>query len=158
MDEGTLANRIERSREYFEYLPMALSADWNELYALYQCGQLPLPQTMTLLHPGHYKHNVKDIKTVLGDRTFQLEAGMQSQKCGALAVWGYVCPIVQHQSLAADHEFPYSLGGPTVSSNKRFLCPLHNQMKSNDVHFYPWEKLEPEWVSATLIRIKRYIS
>jgi len=154
MEEGILTSRIGRSREYFEYLPSALTTNWHELYALYQRGQLPLPHVMTLLHPDNYRHNIKNI---LGDRAFPLEAGMQSQRCGALDVWGYVCPIVQDRRLAADHEFPYSLGGPTVSTNKRFLCPLHNQMKSNDVHFFPWEKPEPEWVSDTLLRIKRYI-
>jgi len=151
-----LSDRIELSRQYFEYLPFALSSNWHNLYALYQEGELTLPQKMTLLHPDHYRQNTNNVKQVLGDRTFPIEAGMQSQKCSSLFVWGYVCPITEHRGLAADHEFPYSLGGPTISSNKRFLCPLHNQMKSNDVHFFSWEQPEPEWVLDTLKRIKRY--
>ena len=60
-------------------------------------------------------------------------------------MWGYECPFPKSEKVL-DHEFPYSLGGPTNNAfNKRILCKWHNMIKANDIHNYPWEKIFDEY-------------
>lgn len=87
---------------------------------------------------------VKDkIPIIQGPRTFT--GKVQLPSCQAIDIWGYDCPFDQ-ADLVNDHLFPYSLGGVTSDAyNLRVLCHWHNQIKSSDIHVYPWEKLFNEY-------------
>ena len=79
-------------------------------------------------------------------------------KCRSMLLWGYECPFEDINQLAADHCFPYSLGGPTLATNKIYLCKWHNQIKAGDIHIFPWELGEPQWLLPMIDRIKRLLS
>jgi hypothetical protein len=158
MDISILQGRIDTACAYVNAVENSLQSNWLQRYELYRQGRLSLPDAIALVHPYHYEHLDSGL-TVRGPRTFASEVGIEGIKCKADILWGYECSRVLEVNIAADHLFPYSLGGPTLGSNKLYLCALHNQMKSSDIHLYPWEKGEPVWLSdrlATIWRFKRY--
>ena len=155
MNTYVLKKRVEAGQEYFRFLPQALSTKWIDLLEAHRRAVLSVPQSLTLLHPLHFAEYVSNIEQVLGPRSFSSEQGASSLSCAALYIWGYQCPISDNPPLCADHAFPYSLGGPTIGANKRYLCTLHNQMKSNDIHFFSWEEGVPNWFENAIHRIER---
>lgn len=150
----SLSMRILMGREYIISIDSSQSIDWETQYLLYRQNALSLPESLALLYPIHYesKNNSQSIR---GPRGFPGERSLSSMKCQANDIWGYPCPLDSTRiSVVADHVFPYSLGGPTNSDNKTYLCEFHNQLKGNDIHFFPWEKGEPTWLKTTLNRIQ----
>lgn len=144
-------------QKYVSSLYRISVSDWQQYYSQYLQNELGLAESMALIHPDHYKH-VSTANQIRGDRTFPKEQGMTSIKCSADVIWGYSCSIELTSGIYADHLFPYSLGGPTVSNNKLYLCEFHNQVKGNDIHIYPWEEGEPEWLKGLLFRINRLLT
>ena len=111
-----------------------------------------------LVHPDHYR----DIPfigadcSVRGARSFAKEAAMSAKRCGSEFIWDYLCPIEPDGStISADHLFPYGYGGPTLASNKIYLCARHNAMKGPDLHCFTWEKGPPIWLDETLSLLAR---
>jgi hypothetical protein len=141
------AFRTAQCRDYLAALEAIRFGNWQVLFDARMRQDLGLAATLALVHPDVYSHR-DGAEMVRGARIFAREA--PRQKCGAVLCWGYEC---DRPADCADHLFPYSLGGPTVSANKLYLCWLHNQMKSNDAHCYPWERGEPSWLQSTLARI-----
>jgi hypothetical protein len=154
MDVQILAARINACRSYLEALERSFQSNWLASHDLYTARKLSLFDSFALAHPAHYE-GLDTRGTVRGPRPFGEEVAIGSLQCRSEQFWGYPCSQSGVQHLVADHFFPYSLGGPTVVSNKVYLCKLHNQMKSNDVHLYPWELGEPQWLSACLEAIRR---
>lgn len=111
---------------------------------------------LAILHPQNFeKHLGKPIskdkitqlqKEIQGPRSFMTQRNNRNMnQCQSLDMWGYECPFPESDK-ALDHEFPYSLGGPTNNAfNMRILCKWHNMIKANDIHNYPWEKLFDEY-------------
>jgi hypothetical protein len=155
MDIEILQRRINTACAYVSALENSFQNNWLEQYELYLQGKLRLPEIVALVHAHHYEH--LDLNSIVrGPRHFAKEVGMDNVKCRAEVLWGYTCGRTLEIAIAADHLFPYSLGGPTLGSNKIHLCALHNQMKSNDVHLYPWEIGEPVWLKNCLAAIWRF--
>jgi len=149
MDTQLLQQRILAAQSYYEALERSFEHPWLEQHEALLVGQLPLAEAMTLLHPQHYEARERT-EHLRGPRAFSEQVGTGGLRCAGVQVWGYECP---NTDLVADHWFPYGLGGPTISSNKLLLCRAHNTGKSSDVHFYVWERGEPEWLRVTLEKI-----
>ena len=149
---GKLKKRVECGRAYLLAVEKSLQADWLPNYQMYLNGHLRLEESLALAHPDHYR-NLSNNLGIRGARAFAQEIRQGETKCLATVWWGYECNLTT--GISADHLFPYSLGGPTVGTNKIYLCSLHNQMKSNDVHLFPWEQGEPVWLADTLKSVWR---
>lgn len=143
-------------QRYVSFLSRVSISNWQQYYGQYHQNKLDLAESMALIHPRHYEH-MRTTNQIRGDRAFPKEQGMTSIGCSADVIWGYSCSIELTTVVCADHLFPYSLGGPTVSNNKLYLCEFHNQLKGNDIHIYPWERGEPEWLKDLLLRINRLL-
>ena len=154
MDLHLLERRIEHARLYLVALEASFRLDWLERYQAYTEGRLSLVEAIALVHPEHYGH-LDPESAIRGPRSFTPEIGLAGVKCGVELFWGYACGHSLEGQVVGDHIFPYSLGGPTVGSNKVHLCVLHNQMKSNDVHVFPWETAELPWLPICLKAIRR---
>lgn len=146
--------RVQATEKYLKYLEESFLPNWwvhrtNWIKADDWLGRL------ALIHPDHFFdiEHLRDSCPVRGVRKFPIEPGMSDKECGCKDVWGYSCPIHSGgQAIAADHLFPFSFGGPTLASNKLYLCSRHNLMKGSDLHCFPWELGEPRWLSALLER------
>lgn len=144
-------------QKYVSSLYRISVSDWQQYYSQYLQGILGLTESMALIHPRHYEQ-VSITNQIRGNRAFPKEKGMINIKCSADVIWGYSCSIELAGGMYADHLFPYSLGGPTISNNKLYLCELHNQLKGNDIHIYPWEEGEPDWLKGLLFRINKLLT
>lgn len=133
---------------------------------------------LAILHPQNFEKVLG--KRINKDRFTQLQKEIQgprnfmSQKnnintCQSMDMWGYECPFPKSDKVL-DHEFPYSLGGPTNNAfNKKILCHWHNMIKANDIHNYPWGKLFDEydyyhknkmqhWIDEQIENIQRHLN
>ena len=148
--------RNHSSRKYVEYLSQSFSKTWkvshDELKNINNKNDFILSK-LALIHPQHYYSlfpqniqlsKVEDyfnlkIEKIQGKRSFSYR--MTNEKCQSETLWGYSCPLTT-ETLASDHLFPFSFGGPTNNAiNRKTLCRWHNMIKSNDIHCYPWEIL-----------------
>lgn len=161
---ATLEIRRDSACEYLTALASSFKIPWID-----SLNQARSPDRwitrMALVHPEHYEGSVRYLRDlsvtcdcpVRGPRSFAKEIGLNSMPCASNRIWGYPCPIHDTGSLAADHLFPYSLGGPTSAGNKIYLCHWHNQIKAADIHIFPWEKGPPEWLDDVLKRVEMII-
>jgi hypothetical protein len=153
MKEEILKLRLAHGKEYVTAICSLTDTNWIVSYENYLLGNLGLAQSFALIHPSHYESYIS-AKSMRGLRNFSQELGLHSMKCSSRIFWGYDCPFnSKNIQLVADHIFPYSLGGPTEADNKAYLCSFHNQLKGNDIHFFPWEFEEPPWLGGILKRI-----
>ncbi len=152
----TVTLRISTAHSYLSYLANWGSKTWFDQYSEYKANKLSWTNAMVLIHPMHYE-NHRDAGSVRGAREFSKEPSYSQLTCYAHLVWGYNCDLRLSTNIGiqADHAFPYSLGGPTNSDNKLYLCDLHNRYKAHDVHLYTWEFGEPSWLKATIDRVYR---
>ena len=154
-----LAFRIAEAESYLEACERFSTKSWMEVYRAYKGGCLSLPEKLTLVHPHHYEEQEAQAGVVIrGANTFVLDRHRHDLSCEARKVWIQPCQLTQYEVVHADHFFPHSLGGPTVAENRIALCPLHNQLKTNDIHFFSWELGEPLWFSAHVERIRKLLS
>jgi hypothetical protein len=78
-----------------------------------------------------------------------------TQRCEARRLLGRECPFnsVQdpelQESIEADHLWPHALGGPSVGSNRLWLCRVHNGMKAASVDHFHWAEY-PRWLDGYL--------
>lgn len=157
MDKNKIVARIQAAEKYIYALSKFHHFEWAELYDLYLSKELTLEERFCLIHPVHLEELGLQNK-IQGNRAFNEEPGVSTMLCQSNQIWGYSCCAVKDQNrLVADHLFPYSLGGPTIASNKLYLCKFHNQVKSNDIHFFPWERGEPDWLSIQIARVRNEI-
>lgn len=150
--------RAEVGRKYLKAVEWSISIGWSDAYNDSKCDDAWF-RRMALIHPDHYrffeeyeqrKRAANGVCPIRGRRNFESDAG--SLECQSNIVWGYVCDLEQYQ-IVNDHQFPYSLGGPTLASNKIYLCKLHNALKAADIHFFKWECEEPIWLDTIICRI-----
>ena len=106
---------------------------------------------LALIHPFQIEQVFRDPTDLRGERQFSGVAPLFSQTCEAARFWGYDCRDCEN--LQADHDWPYSLGGPTASDNLTWLCRTHNQSKGGDIHCWPWELPTPGWVRVHLMEL-----
>lgn len=153
-----LAFRVGEGERYLVALEELETRRWEDLYHDYVKGSLSLPQKLALIHPRYYREREEACGfSVRGDSLFARNDDHYRMSCDAVRVWGVPCQLSRYESVQADHFFPHSLGGPTIPENRLSLCPLHNQLKTNDVHFFAWESGEPEWLARLLERIRRLL-
>jgi hypothetical protein len=149
-----ISYRIDIASRYLAFLSCSLS-NWN--WEQVELNEQDWVKRMVLIHPAHYENFIcSDLPCpIRGKRVFDLDSG--TQICASKKIWGYDCSCSQIRisKYAADHIFPYSFGGPTISENKLYLCELHNEMKSSDVHLFPWHLNEPPWLPSLISKIKR---
>lgn len=151
-----LEERLSKAAEYLAILETALRTEWRA----FQTEAASHPNwlyRLAAIHPRHYAEAAAMAGAscpIRGARSMPLDVGVSAAGCSCQLIWGYPCHLAQ-PSLVADHLFPFSFGGPSSGSNKIFLCALHNQSKGSDIHLFPWERGEPEWVSPVLQRIER---
>jgi len=145
--------RLEAAHAYLRARDKPTWRTWEDGYASHRAGELTLPQSLALVHPDWRPQGLASEK-LQGKRAFRVSAS--PTKCQSIIVWGYECDLDQ-ESIHQDHHFPYSLGGPTVPSNRLVLCALHNQAKSGDIHHFAWEK-EPSWLDSQLALTARLMA
>lgn len=149
-----MRKRIESAKKYLDYLEYSLKTDWAHQYEAYLEGKMSKEESLSLIHPLHYK-DVTGAGDIRGTRSFTKEPSSDTIKCECEKIWGYDCSVSLRELgvIQADHLFPYSLGGATVSSNKIHLCKVHNRSKGADFHLLPWADLNFNWVDQTIHRI-----
>lgn len=144
--------RTNSTVRYLEALDKSLHMGWLESYKLQKKSRFV---QLALLHPLHFQEldlpghqTVKKIQEAIqGPRSFPTPLGGHS--CDSSLLWGYECGL--NAEIQQDHLFPYSLGGPTLQTNRIFLCSYHNMVKSSDIHCYPWESID-QWTRPWLER------
>jgi hypothetical protein len=155
MDSNVIEGRIATAEKYLELIDGPLSGGWGELRA-YAVATRDLPIALALIHPEHWGDRVR-ASDLLGPREFRAQVLKGTRSCNAADYWGVLCHRHHDPNLdiVADHAWPYSLGGPTVPDNIRWLCRRHNAAKSSDIHLYPWEAPWPTWLDGLLGRVSR---
>jgi hypothetical protein len=156
ISDSDFENRIACTQEYLQCLAdfYGQRRQWEDDYR--RIDEESLAVRFVLLHPFHYDEDNTDKKRceIRGGRRFPFKPQVAEGGCAAKLLWGYSCPL-EGTNLQVDHEFPYSLGGPTDPRNRLILCDMHNRLKSSDLHVYPWEKGEPKWLRDILDKIAR---
>lgn len=151
-----VAFRIEEAERYIRLIDEANDPLKWRILRDDALARSDLPLALALIHPHVWEERVR--KTQLqGQREFRGPKMYRPSFCDAQTYWGVRCEIdTTVEGAAADHAWPYGLGGPTVAGNIVYLCRLHNLMKSVDVHLYPWEDW-PVWLEDYMNRLERYM-
>lgn len=156
LDAKILADRIGTAEQYLDVLDTDLLRDWP-LHRVDAEARRDVPLGLALIHPEHWSGVVRR-DAVQGPRAFRTAEIFATRVCGAADYWGVACRTdTRTEGAAADHAWPYALGGPTIVGNIVWLCRRHNASKGVDVHLYPWEFGWPEWLSAQLDRVDRVL-
>ena len=153
--------RHETARRYLETLERVLQQGWGNAV---QKPELDNLEKLALLHPEHLNSiDLPSHKNVAQLREqIQGKRGFGSQflrtKCESELIWGYKCPL--NADIQQDHLFPYSLGGPTIGTNRILLCKYNNMVKTSDIHCFPWEEFtircEP-WLDFQIKRMREEV-
>lgn len=163
------------AKKYLSYLVDSFDKGWKLSYEEHSknsnIDELVLSK-LVLLHPTHFRlffpaFSKEDIDKlqfkIQGKRSFPIVSSRK--KCCAIEIWGYDCPFT-NEILVRDHDFPYSMGGPTDNAyNKKVLCRWHNMIKGNDIHTFNWQKLfedynysqiekRTHWIDSQLFAIR----
>ena len=160
-----MTKNIQYSKRYLQFLIMTFNEGWIASYNQIE-SQLNIEDSIllkiSLLHPYHFNLNelngvelTKLQEKIQGRRSFlNTNSGA---KCSSNEIWGYDCPF-SHEILVLDHDFPYSLGGPTDNAyNKRILCRWHNMIKGNDIHTYNWSNLFEDYLDLKITKRKHWV-
>lgn len=138
--------RFEIAERYLAYCAEGQPTNWNRL-ARKALRHHDVPLAMSLIHPDNlplqqFAHR--------DPRAFSTTIDPHNAVCEAHKFWGVACG--ETENLHADHDWPYSLGGPTNPANLTWLCRVHNLCKGADIHCWPWELMKdpPNWVSDIL--------
>lgn len=148
--------RFEAAECYLASLDRLLAGEtnWDELASDYLDRKVGFESGLALIFPKFYTERDIPQEDICGGRSFCFSA-VHGTRCNSILLWNYGC--VSRESLHIDHLFPYSLGGPTDARNASYLCSRHNMSKSSDIHIYPWENGEPEWLRPLVVKIREKI-
>jgi len=157
VDVERIKRRIVTAERYLALIDEGRAGTWHEA-KLEALASSDLVLAMTLVHPQFWSDWKKSTE-VLGPREFRVPNLVGTRYCAAADYWGVECASQRRldAEIVADHAWPYSLGGPTVVGNIRWLCRRHNSVKSSDVHLYPWEGLWPDWLNEQLAKLAAFI-
>ena len=160
-----MLSNIEYTKVYLLYLIKSFNDGWITFFSnLKQQSNIEelILMKMSLLHPYHLQSKelngieFREIQEKIQGRRAFLTNPI-TDKCSSFEIWGYECPFT-HETLVLDHDFPYSLGGPTDNAyNKRILCRWHNMIKGNDIHTYNWKKLINDYKDLRQIETKHWV-
>jgi len=149
-------------KSYLEYLSEAETKNWNQEYWKFLNSKFfesnkpaPFPDALITIHPKWHVTVTGGNKEcpVRGPRTFTDQAA-EKTLCNSKKFWGYECPFIHNPQLSKDHIFPYSKGGPTSATyNFTWLCKMHNEMKSGDIHVVDLRK-KPNWFDEQYQKVK----
>ncbi len=121
--------RVKKSQGFEEEVLLKLALSHPDIY-------VPILSKKSNSSPSQIQ------EVIQGKRSFN--PTFHAENCSSKELWGYDCPWLS-EPLELDHDFPYSMGGPTDSAcNKRVLCSWHNRLKGNDIHVYNWVQLFDE--------------
>jgi len=142
--------RYTAALKYLQALEKSLKKGWR---LSYQGERDTVYSKVALLHPYHLKDidlpehlTIESIQhSVQGARKFGPKVG--NSTCQSSMLWGYECKL--GGDIQQDHLFPYSLGGPSLGTNRIYLCHYHNMVKGSDIHCFPWESTEM-WIEPWL--------
>lgn len=154
---GVIRQRIQTAERYLELIDAGFVGSWHDAYRdVLVSGDLVLG--LALIHPEYWSGSAAE-RALLGPREFRVPTLRGTRNCASADYWGAPCPSAGREDveIVADHAWPFSLGGPTVVGNIRWLCRRHNAVKSSDVHLYPWEGLWPGWLSDHLRKVARAV-
>ncbi len=167
------------SKKYLSYLVDSFEKGWKYSYdrhTHHSNDEDIVLSKLVLLHPKHLnlilpellKNEIDKIQIrIQGKRNFS--SFTNGKACSANEIWGYDCPF-SNETLVMDHDFPYSMGGPTDNAyNKKILCRWHNMIKGNDIHTFNWQKLiedykysqlnnRTHWIDSQLLQIKNELN
>lgn len=147
-----LHSRIQSGAEFLASVANPEWGDWPAGFARYRDGELSLVAALSLAHPRWRPPQISQ-EEIQGQRRFEAAPLLEGAPCEAERIWGYSCALARTDPRQQDHLFPYGMGGPTEARNRLTLCALHNQAKFVDVHLFPWEEGEPEWLGPQLDRL-----
>lgn len=148
----TIQLRMEYAKSYFQKLSELFNSNVNWEDSLNVNCWIT---RMAMIHPFFYGDVGKTPCPIRGKRSFDRIDYFPHDVCQSELLWGYKCPFGK-QALEADHLFPHSMGGPTRSDNKVYLCKIHNQnCKGSDAHIYPWERGKPIWLDGLIEKIQQ---
>lgn len=126
-------------------------------YSTTAAAESDLTLALALLSPEVAPVEPSVWKSIRGSRAFPYAPYPVGDHCWSHLVWGYSCP--RKDGLQLDHQWPYSLGGPSSVENGIWLCRMHNRAKSDDVHLYVWPTdTWPSWVTRRIALIARAMS
>lgn len=152
-----MSTRIDSAVNYLMALEKSFLIGW---LTSYRSEPKTIFGQLALLHPLHLEeldlpaHKTVGViqRSLQGPRAFSSTLG--GNLCQSVNIWGYGCEL--SGEIQQDHLFPYSLGGPTIGTNRIYLCKYHNMVKTSDIHCYPWEStdkwVEP-WLSGQIDRL-----
>ncbi len=154
-------SKFQAAEKYLLVLKTTLEVGWVKYY---EKGELTHLEELALLHPEHlysvdlpeYANKDTIQNDIQGARRFG--ANIQGEGCMASLLWGYKCTL--GGNLQQDHLFPYSLGGPTIGTNRIWLCHYHNMVKTCDIHCFPWRELDKycvPWLADQLEKMRKFI-
>jgi hypothetical protein len=157
LSPSIMMNRISEAERYLELALEGYSKKW-ELYRYDAEARADLPLALALIHPDNWSDRAGR-KEIQGPRSFRTATIHVTRACDAPDYWGVNCiSDTAVEGAAADHAWPYSLGGPTAVGNIAWLCRRHNQIKGADIHFYPWESGWPDWLPWHLDRVQSILA
>lgn len=138
--------RFSHAERYLQLVSEGLRGPWERL-ARRALGNRDLPLALSLIHPGTVPDRAGFQR---GSRGFTMQKPKVDQRCESVRFWGVDCQL-HVDALHADHDWPWSLGGPTHQGNLTWLCSYHNLCKGSDIHCWPWERPDfPAWLEGAL--------
>lgn len=149
---------MSRGKRYADALAGMFECSWFDLFEKLSSGGFDGPEGLVLIHPHWYGRELgasSEACPFRGKRSFSLSAP-RGVTCQSRELWGYDCPF-RVENLAADHRFPFSLGGPTRSTNLIWLCEVHNSAKAADWHLDEPRAGDLPWFSDVLGMVRRHL-
>ena len=163
--------------QYVKLLSESIYIGWVNFEKKYESisfdNETLIISKLVLLHPIHFEElsNQQQSKLSIESKIINIQGNRSFSRseiivnCQSKQIWGYECPFINEPKVL-DHDFPYSLGGPTREHNKRILCRWHNMIKANDIHNYNWQKIfkdynfyklqkREHWIDSQVLKIKK---
>ena len=118
-----------------------------------------LPTLLALIHPNFTfnKHGYPDRDRDYSASRKTFPNKYTTERCQLSRLLGdhIQCPYHRRTvKCQADHLWPFSLGGPTIETNKLALCGDCNRQKSNSPLLYPGDRV-PRWLVLRVMQLKR---
>jgi len=154
---------ITQINEYLELLHVTLPAIIHSLERLnvFWCdhydrniGNMTLSMGLFLLHPAFHKR----LDGTPMDLTFRTTPSFsETQKEAIIFHKCKIGSLVENAlcggtDTVSDHNWPWSLGGPTRGENHLELCKTCNGQKSNSILLFNWHQniTDQEWIGEML--------
>jgi len=151
----------KKLQQKLPYGPEAFNSLWIETVPAggpeWSVEQLPI--LLSLIHPNftynRHGHPDRDRDYSTSRKTFSKKYTTERCQLSKLLADAIQCPYQRREvRCQADHLWPFSLGGPTIETNKLALCEDCNRQKSNSPFLYPGDRV-PRWLVLRVMQLKR---